>query len=72
MNRGYRYRKKPKDGDTGRKDPQFYVFPVEIVRAAQDPHSKWGKAFLSRIENPAEYLANWGIVKAFLDLEGNP
>ena len=72
LNRGYRYRRKPKNGDLGRKDPQFYVFPAAVVRAAQDPRSKWGKAFLNRMENPAQYLASWGLIKSFLVLEDKP
>jgi hypothetical protein len=72
LNRGYRYGKKPKNSDTGRKDPQFYVFPVEVVQAAQDPRSRWGKAFLNRVENPAQYLAKWSLIKSFLALGDKP
>ena len=43
LNRGYRYRKKITKQDDGKREPQFYVFPVDIVRAAQDAKSSWGK-----------------------------
>lgn len=74
LNRGYRYRKKKliEKGDTGRKPPQLYVFPVDIVNAAQDPRSKWGKAFLKRIDEPDQYIENWAPVKAFLRYDDAP
>lgn len=36
LNRGYRYRRKVTAEDSGRREPQFYVFPIEAVRKAHD------------------------------------
>ena len=68
LNRGYRYRKKKliEKGDTGRKPPQLYVFPVDIIQVAQDPRSKWKKAFLSKIDDLDQYIENWTPIKAVL------
>ena len=66
LNRGYRYRLKRSRGDGGRGEPAFYIFPVKVVRKAQDPRSKWGKAYLRNIKNVNQYRANWGLVKDFL------
>ncbi len=74
LNRGYRYRKKKliEKGDTGRKPPQLYVFPVDIIQDAQDPTSKWGKAFLRKIDEPDQYIENWAPVKEFLRYDDRP
>lgn len=69
LNRGYRHRKKPTAEDRGRREPLFYVMPVEIVKLAQDPNSGWGKVFLRRMNSPTQYLSNWGLIKAFLQHE---
>ena len=69
LNRGYRYRKKRTGKRGGRAEPQFYVFPVEVVRAAQDPRSKWGKAYLRKIKNHRQYLGNWNLLKDFLSFK---
>jgi hypothetical protein len=69
LNREYRYRKKKSADDDGRKAPQLYVFPVEVIKSAQNPKSKWGKAFLRNVDRPTQYLDNWDLVKTFLELE---
>jgi hypothetical protein len=49
--------------------PEYYVLPRDIVKAAQDPKSKWGKAFLRNMEEPLRYLENWESIKGFLSLQ---
>jgi hypothetical protein len=66
LNRGYRFHKSPVDsegGDGGRKPPQFYCFPVEVVRAAQNPNSKWGKVPIRKIPKYESYLNRWSLVR---------
>lgn len=67
LNRGYRYRRRKTATETGRRNPDFYVFPTEVVRAARDPDSSWNKAFLKRIKEPEQYLSNWGLMREFLE-----
>lgn len=67
LNRGYRYRRRKSETETGRRDPDFYIFPTEVVRAARDPNSSWNKAFLKRIEEPEQYLSNWASIRDFLE-----
>ena len=69
LNRGYRYRKKITEQDDGKREPQFYVFPVNVVCAAQNPKSSWGKVFLRHMDNPSQYLSNWTLIKNFLQFE---
>lgn len=69
LNRGYRHRRRRERSEEGRREPQFYVFPVEVVREAQDPRSKWGKAFLNRMEDPERHLSDWAAIRSFLDAE---
>jgi hypothetical protein len=45
LNRGYRYRRKRTNEDTGRREPQFYVFPVEVVREAKIPPANGARSF---------------------------
>jgi hypothetical protein len=66
LNRGYRYRRKVAIDNSGRRAPDIYVFPVDVVRGAQDPKSNWGKVFLRNIEDSAQYLHNWNLVKVAL------
>jgi hypothetical protein len=64
LNRGCRNRKRA-SGD-GVRPPEFYVLPVEVVRAAEDPRSKWGKVYLRNMKDPDRYLEDWRAVKEFL------
>jgi len=66
LNRGYRYRRKTTAEDTGRREPVFYVFPVGVIREAQEPGSTWGKVFLKHIEDVDKYMSDWGAIRGFL------
>lgn len=69
LNRGYRFRRLRSGTVTegGRLAPRLYCFPVDIVRAAQSPTDKWGKASLSRIENAEEYHDAWHLIRKHLE-----
>lgn len=69
LNRGYRYRRKNPHSDDGIRPPEFFVFPTPVVEAAKDPKSKWGKAFLRRMEDPNQYRDRWDLVRSFLALD---
>lgn len=69
LNRGYRHSKKSKSDIDGRKKPDFYVFPVDIVRQAQDPRSTWGKAYIRHVNESDRYIDNWELIKSFLEYE---
>ena len=67
LNRGYRFRRKKtttQDGGVG--EPVFYVFPVEVVRAAQNVGDKWGKVTITNIPNFESYQSNWPLIADFL------
>ena len=66
LNRGFRFGKKAHEGDTGVRDPVFYVFPVEIVRAAQNHRDKWGKVSITNISDSERYRNNWQIIADYL------
>jgi len=70
LNRGYRYRRKKHGEDTGRREPEFYVFPVEVVREARRPESSWNKVFLRHIEDAKGYVSRWDLVQSHLGLDG--
>lgn len=67
LNRGYRYRRKKHGDDAGRREPEFYVFPVGVVREAQQPKSTWNKVFLRHMEGAREYLSRWDLVRSHLE-----
>jgi hypothetical protein len=69
LNRGYRYRHKDRHSDDGIRPPEFFVCPTPVGEAAKDPKSKWGKAFLRRMEDPNQYRDRWDLVRAFLAMD---
>jgi hypothetical protein len=68
LNRGYRFGKLPKNGETGIKDPVFYVFPTSVVRAAQNVGDKWGKVTITNIPNYESYRNNWALISQHLNI----
>ena len=66
LNRGYRFGKRPKDGESGVKDPVFYVFPVGVVKAAQNSGDKWGKVTISNIPDHETYRSRWSLIAEHL------
>jgi len=68
LNRGYRFGKEPKEGDTGIKDPVYYIFPVEVVKAAQNAGDKWGKVTITNINKYDSYKNNWRLISDYLNV----
>ena len=66
LNRGIRYRKRSHQGNGEVKAPEFFVFPVNVVRVAQDRRDKWGKVAITKIPNYSSYKDNWGLIVEFL------
>ena len=66
LNRGYRFGKLPKDGESGIKDPVYYVFPADIVKKAQNAKSNWGKVTITNIPDYEKYRNKWEQLKSFL------
>lgn len=61
LNMGYSRIKK--DGRSGIKDPDYYVFPIHYVKDVRNPESKWGKITKSRLINFEEYKNKWDLIK---------
>lgn len=66
LNRGYRYRKKATADDPGVRDPEFYVFPVDVVKAAWRPDDTWKKVRMNDIPDLDSYKSNWKLIAEFL------
>lgn len=66
LNRGYRFNKRH-SSERGRKEPDYYVFPVKIAAGARD-ETPWGKTFLRRVPDLASYERNWGLIRSFLNI----
>jgi hypothetical protein len=66
LNRGYRHHRKATAEDSGRREPQFFVFPVAVIQAAQAPGSSWGKVFLRHVDDLDQYENAWELVQQFL------
>jgi hypothetical protein len=69
LNRGYGFGKSPKDGEPNVKPPEFYVFPTEVVRHAQESRTGWGKVTITKIEKYQDYLDNWKQITEFLAMK---
>jgi len=72
LNRGFRYGKarSVQFRVEGKKAPEFYVFPADVVKRALYSKSKWGKAFLRLIDNVEQYKEDWVSIKNFLASSG--
>jgi hypothetical protein len=67
LNRGYRFGKaKSESPEDGRKPPQFYCFPIEVVSSAQNKTDKWGKVHIRKISKLESYESAWHLVSQFL------
>jgi hypothetical protein len=67
LNRGYRFSKKAKSEDSGKKAPEFYVLPISVVKAAQNVGDKWGKVTITNIPSVQSYRDDWGLIASFLE-----
>ena len=66
LNRGYGFGRIAKGDDTGVRAPEFFVFPVDVVRKARNPKSTWGKTKITHIPDYMDYRENWKLIKSFL------
>jgi hypothetical protein len=64
LNRGYA--KAKKNGDTGIREPEFYVLPVAYVSKVRDPKNAWGKIVKNRLVGIGEFQNRWGAIRDFL------
>jgi hypothetical protein len=66
LNRGYT--KTKKDGDTGVRPPDCYVFPVAYVKAIEPVKGGWGRIQRSRMIDFEAYKNRWDLIEDFLEL----
>jgi hypothetical protein len=60
LNRGYPKRKS--NNESGIKDPEFYVFPIEYVKGIRDKDNNWGKITKSRMIDFEQYKDKWDLI----------
>jgi hypothetical protein len=64
LNRGFR---RPRaSGDNGRRAPEVYVLPIDVVKAAWTADSTWPKVSFSRIPDFESYFEDWDLIRRFL------
>ncbi len=69
LNRGYRSaKKKSVSGDSGRKDPEFYVFPMNVIEQAPRK-KKMGKLSIRAIRDYESYRDAWHLISDHLSGE---
>jgi hypothetical protein len=59
LNRGNR------NNGGNRRDPEFYCFPVEVVKAAHS-NNDWGKVSVRNIADYDTYKTAWGLIAEFV------
>jgi len=69
LNRGFD--KPKKNGDTGIKEPEFYVLPISYVLNVYDPNNNWGKITRNRLIDIEQYKNRWDLVSSFLNTAPN-
>lgn len=67
LNRGYRFGRKTTNSDDGVHEPSYYIFPVDVVRSAQNVGDKWGKVTITNIAEFEKYKNNWKLIASFLE-----
>ena len=65
LNRGFSRPKR--SGDTGAKEPEFYVMPISYVQEVRDPNNAWGKIVRNRLVNIEQFRDRWNLIAQFLD-----
>lgn len=68
LNRGYRYRKAPADAGDGRRAPEIWVFPIELLRPLVFVSGGWSKLLLRHVENVHAYRDRWDLIRQHLGL----
>jgi hypothetical protein len=64
LNRGYT--KPRRNGDTGVRPPDFYIFPIDYVLQVRDPNNAWDKIKKGRMVGFEQYMNEWILIKDFL------
>ena len=65
LNRGFRFGKKNNIKDIAVRSPDFYIFPIEIMKQVRR-EDKWKKVPIKKIENLEYYKDNWSLIQDFL------
>jgi len=65
LNRGYSIPRK--NGDTGIKEPEFYIFPISYIMQVRDPNNEWGKIVRNRLIDFERYKEQWVLIQSFLE-----
>lgn len=68
LNRGYP--KQKRDNDSGIKDPDFYVFPIEYVNQIRDDKNAWGKIRKSKMIGFEKFENRWDLIVEKLSING--
>lgn len=64
LNRGFAFGKAA--SESAIQAPEFFVFPVDVVREAQSKTDRWGKVRIPKIPNFGVYRDNWRLIRTFL------
>lgn len=67
LNRGVRFRKTKKNLLEPIKEPEFFVFPVDVIKAAQNIGDSWGKVTITNIPDYKSYKNSWNLILTFLN-----
>jgi len=69
LNRGFAFGKTASGSDQGVHPPEFFIFPVDVVRQAQSKTDSWGKVRIPKIPNFSSYRENWHLISSFLSTD---
>jgi len=70
LNRGFQ--KAKRNGDTGIKEPEFYVLPISYVLNVRDQNNSWGKISRNKLKDIEQYKNRWDLVSSFLNGDALP
>src|SRR5438874_6978592 len=63
LNRGFRYRRASTGGD-GKRQPDLYVFPIDVLKPAVQESGGWSKVYLRNVPNVDSYQDRWDHIRS--------
>jgi hypothetical protein len=66
LNRGYRYGRRATAEDDGRRPPDLYVFPIDVLQPLVEESGGWSKVHLGNIADVERYRDRWDLIRAHL------
>ena len=55
--------------DDVHSDPEYWIFPTELVKRGIDTSSSWQKFYINKVLDLEKYYMNWQLIKKYLKIK---